>query len=269
MQHTSLAGGLLLPCTAWPSQRRRQSWKAGTLCVRSQQNLRSFKNMDQAYTNLALRLLDASEFTYSDRKYMVGIAGVPGSGKSTTAREVCAKINTMRPRLDKHSVAVVVGMDGYHYTRQQLDQFPDPDEAHARRGAYWTFDGAAFVEKMHELRVKGEATLPSFDHGAGDPVPDGVTVIPQNKIILVEGNYLLLDIPPWSKLTKVFNETWYIDCDIDTAMERVLQRQIGHGRALDVAKWRVENNDRQNALMIAETASTASLLVPSLPEHQL
>lgn len=116
----------------------------------------------------------------------MGIAGVPGSGKSTTAREVCAKINTMRPRLDKHHVAVVVGMDGkqrhaccwytqmhlhdalclpfycsclfhagYHYTRQQLDQFADPDEAHARRGAYWTFDGAAFVEKMHELRVKG------------------------------------------------------------------------------------------------------------------
>lgn len=77
------------------------------------------------------------------------------------------------------------------------------------------------------------------------------------------------DIPPWSKLTKVFNETWYIDCDIDTAMEQVLQRQISHGRALDVAKWRVENNDRKNALMIAETASTASLLIPSLPEHQL
>ncbi len=44
---------------------------------------------------------------------------------------------------------------GYHYTRQQLDQFPDPDEAHARRGAYWTFDGAAFVEKMRELHAKG------------------------------------------------------------------------------------------------------------------
>jgi len=50
-------------------------------------------------------------------------------------------------------------------------------------------------------------------------------------------------------------------------MERVLQRQIGHGRTLEVAKRRVENNDRKNALMIAETASTASLLVPSLPEH--
>ncbi len=41
-------------------------------------------------------------------------------------------------------------------------------------------------------RCAGGATLPSFDHGVGDPVPDGVTVIPQNKIILVEGNYLLL-----------------------------------------------------------------------------
>lgn len=34
--------------------------------------------------------------------------------------------------------------------------------------------------------------LPSFDHGVGDPVPDNVQVIPQNKIVLVEGNYLLL-----------------------------------------------------------------------------
>ena len=46
---------------------------------------------------------------------MVGIAGVPGSGKSTTAKAVCAKINSMRPRLDKHNVAVVVGMDGESY----------------------------------------------------------------------------------------------------------------------------------------------------------
>ena len=75
------------------------------------------------------------------------------------------------------------------------------------------------------------------------------------------------DILPWADLTKIFNETWYIDCDIDTAMERVLDRQVSHGRAPEVAKWRVENNDRKNALMIAETASRATLLVPSLPEH--
>lgn len=92
----------------------------------------------------------------------------------------------MRPRLDKHHVAVVVGMDGevclltqnvlafnviwkecvfrrvfpglhvgFHYTRAQLDEFPDPDEAHARRGAYWTFDGMAFVRKMQDICAEG------------------------------------------------------------------------------------------------------------------
>ncbi len=75
------------------------------------------------------------------------------------------------------------------------------------------------------------------------------------------------DIPPWAELTDLFNETWFIDCNIDEAMQRVLERQIGHGRTPEVAKWRVQNNDRKNALMIADTAPRASLLVPSLPEH--
>ena len=48
---------------------------------------------------------------------------------------------------------------GFHYTRAQLDEFPDPDEAHARRGAYWTFDGMAFVDKMQDIRAKGLCQL--------------------------------------------------------------------------------------------------------------
>lgn len=64
----------------------------------------------------------------------------------------------------------------------------------------------------------------------------------------------------------VFDETWFVDCDVDTAMERVFQRQVGHGRSAEVARWRVENNDRKNAMQIAATAQRADLLVPSLPE---
>ncbi|KAL3159517.1 hypothetical protein ABBQ38_009935 [Trebouxia sp. C0009 RCD-2024] len=267
MQHTSSLGRLKRGPISLQRQSKGHKQCRVLPCVVMQQTLRSFQNMQQAYQNLALRLLDASEYKPAERKYIVGIAGAPGSGKSTTAHAVCAKINSMRPRLDKHHVAVVVGMDGFHYTRAQLDEFPDPDEAHARRGAYWTFDGMAFVRKMQEICAEGEAMLPSFDHGVGDPVPNAVQVIPQNKIVLVEGNYLLLDVPPWGQLQKIFDETWYIDCDIDAAMQRVLARQIGHGRSPDVAKWRVQNNDRQNAIMVADTSPRADLLVPSLPEH--
>ena len=73
------------------------------------------------------------------------------------------------------------------------------------------------------------------------------------------------DTAPWNELISVFNETWYVDCDVDTAMERVFQRQVGHGRSAEVARWRIENNDRKNALQIQETAKRADLLIPSLP----
>lgn len=61
---------------------------------------------------------------------MVGIAGVPGSGKSTTAKAVCAKINSMRPRLDKHHVAVVVGMDGESYSDMMQYAIQQTDANH-------------------------------------------------------------------------------------------------------------------------------------------
>lgn len=77
----------------------------------------------------------------------------------------------------------------------------------------------------------------------------------------------LAEVPPWGQLKGIFDETWYIDCNLDAAMQRVLERQIKHGRSADIAKWRVENNDRKNAVMIADTSSTATLLVPSLQER--
>ena len=86
----------------------------------------------------------------SPRRLLVGMAGVPGSGKSTVSHALCQHLNaTSSPVMAR---AVVVGMDGYHLTRAQLDSMPDPAEAHRRRGAPWTFDGAAFVAALDELR---------------------------------------------------------------------------------------------------------------------
>jgi pantothenate kinase len=81
----------------------------------------------------------------------VGIAGGPGSGKSTAAQEVCARINSMAGC----PVAVVVPMDGFHYYRRELDAMADPTAAHARRGAPWTFDAAKYVACLRGVVEKG------------------------------------------------------------------------------------------------------------------
>lgn len=81
----------------------------------------------------------------------MGIAGVPGSGKSTLAAHLQARINA----LAGGAVAAAVPMDGYHLTRAQLDAMPDPEEAHMRRGAPWTFDPGSYLATLRSLRTPG------------------------------------------------------------------------------------------------------------------
>lgn len=135
----------------------------------------------------------------------IGIVGCPGSGKTTTALAVCAAINTA----SAGTPAVVLPMDGFHYTRAQLDAMPDPAHAHARRGAPFTFDANAFVACVqhvaslcgmccqvaspgHHHCTDQPIPVPSFDHAAGDPVDGDIVIEPRHSIVLVEGNYLLL-----------------------------------------------------------------------------
>lgn len=121
---------------------------------------------------------------------MVGIAGTPGSGKTTLAGRLAG---TLARKAGRPLVAVVP-MDGFHLTRAQLDGMPDPTLAHARRGAPWTFDAEAYVAALAELRTGGlgSQACPSFDHGVGDPVPGDIPVLPSHRIVVTEGNYLLL-----------------------------------------------------------------------------
>jgi pantothenate kinase len=68
-------------------------------------------------------------------------------------------------------------------------------------------------------------------------------------------------------LRDLFDERWFIDVDLDVAMERVKARQVGNGAPLEVAEKRVATNDRPNAELILGTRSRADLIVPSLPFH--
>jgi pantothenate kinase len=223
---------------------------------------------EEAYDQLADRVLSLSN---PASRYMVAIAGVPGSGKSTAAAEVSRRLNerregTAQPDGCQVPCAIAVPMDGFHYYRRELDAMPDAESLHARRGSHWTFNAHAFVAAMHRVRTRNEVLLPSFQHGVGDPVEDNIVVATHHTLVLVEGNYLLIDEPPWHELADLFDDTWYIDCDVDVAMERVYARQVGDGRLPDVVQGRIAGNDRPNADFIAAVSRhRAAVLVPSLP----
>lgn len=230
--------------------------------------------MDEVYDALAERLLPTGAATSSPNlKYIVGLAGPPGAGKSTLASEVVQRINKMWPQkapkmdelVDSPDVAIVLPMDGFHLYRSELDAMKDPKEAHARRGAPWTFDPARLLKCLQTLRSQGSVYAPSFDHGIGDPVEDDIFVTLQHKVVVVEGNYLLLEEGLWKDISTTFDEKWFIDVDLDTAMERVLKRHISKsGRSPDEAKRRIDYNDRPNAEMIMKSKKNADLVIRSI-----
>eukprot|EP00775_Hariotina_reticulata_P004486 gene4487-4740_t len=196
--------------------------------------------------------------------FVIGIAGSPGSGKTTLAQQVAKGITVKAQQQGLSRVATVAPMDGFHYYKRQLDQMEDPKEAHARRGAPWTFDAAAFVAAVQQIKQHGHASLPSFDHAVGDPIPDDIVIDKrQHLVVLVEGNYLFLSDEPWVQMQVVFDDLWFVDCPIDLAMQRVYERQTSIGLVPADSKLRIASNDRPNAELVSASKVAARLLVPS------
>uniref|UniRef100_A0ACD5ZTQ5 Uncharacterized protein n=1 Tax=Avena sativa TaxID=4498 RepID=A0ACD5ZTQ5_AVESA len=231
------------------------------------------QSMEEVYDALAERLLSVlKNVDHLDSKYIVGLAGPPGAGKSTVASEVVRRVNTRWSQKrakdsslnSNEDIATMLPMDGFHLYRSQLDAMEDPKEAHARRGAPWTFSPSLFLQCLQALKKEGSVYAPSFDHGVGDPVENDIFVKAEHKIVIVEGNYLLLEENIWREIRDLFDEKWFIDIDIDVSMQRVLQRHIGTGKEPDVAAWRISYNDRPNAELIMESRKAADLVIRSV-----
>jgi pantothenate kinase len=132
-----------------------------------------------------------------------------------------------------------------------------------RRGAPFTFDAASFGVDLLSLKKTHTGSFPAFDHAEKDPRPNAITVTPSVPLVIVEGNYLLMQ--EW-QLEPLFDLRVFLDCDLDTAMERVAFRHLACGISPteEEARDRALNNDRLNALEILADGcrDRADLILP-------
>ncbi|XP_062202070.1 ATP-dependent kinase-like protein notR' [Phragmites australis] len=127
-----------------------------------------------------------------------------------------------------------------------------------------TFNPSLLLKCLQTLRTEGSVYAPSFDHGVGDPIENDIFVKPQHKIVIVEGNYRLLEEDVWREVRALLDEKWFWYIDIDVSMQRVLKRHIATGKEPDVAAWRIWYNDRPNAELIMESRKNADLVIRSV-----
>lgn len=192
-------------------------------------------------------------------RVVIGISGVPGSGKSTLVKMISRRVNDLHG--DQHPasvgrIAVGVTMDGFHLSRAQLAAMPDQAAAIHRRGAAFTFDAAGFYRLIQQL-VKSpiqSVTAPSFDHATKDPVADAIEIPATARAVLVEGNYCALNRPPWSDAAGLMDELWYIDVSPDVTHSRLAVRHLQSGTVADANEaWeRATGTDELNAKDVRE-----------------
>ena len=185
---------------------------------------------------------------------LLGIAGPPGSGKSTAAQAVCDALGP--------ATAALVPMDGFHRSNEELVRIGLRD----RKGAPETFDAEGYLAMLRRVRSSfGEPVLvPSFDRDAEAVVPDAIEVSAGVPLVVAEGNYLLLDEGPWAAIRAVLDEAWYLRADAGR-VRRLIARHVAFGKAPDAAREWVLRSDEANAARIAPSESRADVVIEGLP----
>lgn len=170
-------------------------------------------------------------------RFMVAIAGAPGSGKSTLAHKLKVELEA------RGESAIVVPMDGFHFDDIILNQ-----RGHRpRKGAPFTFDVRGFEVLLKRIRAReDEIAIPVFDRTMELARAGADIVDPAAKMIIVEGNYLLLQSAPWDRLKALFDFSVFIDVQKSELERRLIQRWLDHGFDMDYARNWVASNDLLN-----------------------
>ncbi len=175
-------------------------------------------------------------------RQVLGIAGAPASGKSTLAATLLVELQRRHP-----AEVVLVGMDAYHLGHRVLVRQGLADV----KGAPQTFDALGYVALLRRLRAREETVYaPEFHREIEDSLAQMVEVAPAVRLVITEGNYLLLPSTPWDQVRHELDEAWFTHLDDTERQRRMVTRHRAFGHSLAVARAKTLGSDEVNAQLI-------------------
>jgi pantothenate kinase len=187
-------------------------------------------------------------------RLIVGLTGPPAAGKSTLATALAAALTN-----EAGALAVAVPMDGFHLANAELARLG----FEGRKGAPETFDASGYVNLLRRLRAGEPSTVyaPTFNRAINESIGSAIPVAPDVRVVVTEGNYLLLDTPPWDGVRPLLDLALYLDAPHTTRHSALVRRQLARGLSRSDAQAWAGGSDAANARLIESTRDRADRIL--------
>ena len=196
-------------------------------------------------TDLSNRI---NELANTSHRIIIAVAGAPGSGKSTFVAELEKTLSDV----------AVVPMDGFHLDNVILEE----RNFMSRKGSPDSFDAEGYCHLISRLKHAEETVYaPIFDRKLDHSRAAAIEIPSDIKIVLTEGNYLLLEQKPWNKLGELFDLTIFLDVPEAVLRERLVNRWLAHGLSAEAALKRAESNDLPNAEVVIKLSKQPDVVI--------
>ena len=198
------------------------------------------------YNELLIKLLDNLKNDLKNR-YFIALSGPPASGKSTISEKLVKDLT-----LKGHNSSILQ-MDGFHYDDQILKQ----KSLLLKKGAPETFDVMGFLNFLFRLQNENEVAIPIFDRSLELSRSSAVIISKETRVVIVEGNYILLKTHPWRELHKFFNSTIMINTKHEILEKRLIERWRSFNIPEEEIKQKVFENDLPNGVNVYKNSILA------------
>jgi pantothenate kinase len=200
----------------------------------------------------------AADLAAGPRRAVLGITGSPGAGKSTLVAVLRRRLGDLLP----DGAVAHVPMDGFHLADVALTRLG----LREAKGAPDTFDAGGYVALLRRLRAAPPEEVvyaPMFERDLEQPLAGAIAVPRAARLVLTEGNYLLLGHGRWREVRPLLDEVWFCAPDPDVRLARLTARHVEFGKEPAAAAAWVAAVDEPNAALVEATRARADLVVPA------
>ena len=206
--------------------------------------------LDLIYDQLLISITERIDNDDKNR-YFIALSGPPASGKSTISQKLANDLSS------KEYNSSILQMDGFHYDDVILKE----KKLLLKKGAPETFDVMGLINFVSRLQKEDEVVIPIFDRSLELSRSSAVIISKSTKVIIVEGNYILLNSYPWCELHKFFNTTVMINCEKKILEKRLIERWKNFNLPKEEIDEKVYKNDLPNGVNVLKNSIKADYIL--------